>query len=146
MNILRRFYVWMFDSRRPDSKWWQVVLWWEARRIPYNVLVGTWAVICFAIFLIALQGSGGLKPGEDAEEPLALLAAPFLINACYTLGWLVELPARAMSPAMKERIGPGLMKLGVAFSLFCVTVPAAIWVVMWVLKLAHLVKVTDPNV
>jgi hypothetical protein len=101
-------------------------------------LVGTWGIICFVIFLIAIQGSGELKPGEDAEEPLALIAAPFLINACYTMGWLVELPARAMWPGWE--IGPRLMKLGVGFSLFCVTLPAAIWVVIWVLKSTHLLK------
>jgi hypothetical protein len=41
-----------------------------------------------------IAGSAAVKPGEDFEEPLAMLFGPFiyaaLANACYTLGWVVD--------------------------------------------------------
>ncbi|HKQ57371.1 MAG TPA: hypothetical protein VJY35_05850 [Candidatus Eisenbacteria bacterium] len=128
MRFLKRIFEWMFGSRKPSPTWWQVILWWEIRRIPYNLIVGGWGIVCLIVYLVAIGNSGHLKPGEDAIEPMAILAAPFLINACYTLGWLVELPLRRLLPGWRERIGPTLMKLGVAASLLGVTLPAAIWV------------------
>jgi hypothetical protein len=132
MQFIRRARDWMFGERATHATWWQVIAWWEARRIPYNLVVGAWGFVSLVIFFFAIQGAGELKPGEDAVEPMALLAAPFVINACYTLGWVVEVLLRAWVPALRsERVGPKLMKLGVAFSMIVVTLPAAIWGVIW---------------
>jgi hypothetical protein len=60
-------------------------------------------------------------------EPLALLAAPFGINVLYTIGWLVEVPARLLVPGLSSRFGPLLLKLGLGFGLFLITLPAAFW-------------------
>ena len=136
MAVFRRFCGWMFDSEKPGAKWWQVILWWEKRRIPYNILIGAWGIVCLVVFFVAIVNSRELKPGEDAVEPLALMAAPFVINACYTLGWLVEIPVRAMFPGMqpRERIGPRLMKAGVGLSLIGASLPAVIWVAIWAVR------------
>ncbi|MBI3028029.1 MAG: hypothetical protein HYY64_00745 [Candidatus Rokubacteria bacterium] len=58
--------------------------WWEVRRIPFNLIVGVYGVVCLVAFFWAITTSGHLQPGEDAVEPLALLAAPFGINVLYT--------------------------------------------------------------
>lgn len=138
MDPIRRARDWMFGSRKPNATWWQVILWWEIRRIPYNVVVGVWGLVCLAIFYVAIQASGELKPGEDAEEPIVLIAAPFLVNACYTLGWLVELTLRRLFPALRdESTGPKLMKVGFVFSLAVVTLPAAIWTAIWAVRAVH---------
>jgi len=62
--------------------------------------------------LWAIATSGHLHPGEDAVEPIALLAAPFGINLLYTLGWLVEVPARLLRPGLSPRFGQLLLKMG----------------------------------
>ena len=139
MAFVRRCFSWMFGPRKPSAGWWQVILWWEIRRIPYNIVVGGWGIVCLIVFYIAIEAAGGLKPGEDAVEPLALMFAPFAINACYTLGWLVELPLRAVFPGteVRDRLGPRLMKLGVGLSLFAASLPAVLWVAIWLAGSLH---------
>lgn len=127
----------MFAPQAPPVSWWRVVLWWEIRRIPYNVLVGLYGISCLLIFCWAIETSGHLKPGEDAVEPIALFAAPFGVNIFYTLGWLVEVPARTLSPSLSPRFGPLLLKLGIGLSAFLISIPAAFWGGYRLLELAH---------
>jgi hypothetical protein len=123
----RRFASWLFLAPTDPAPAWRVVAWWEARRLPFNVIVGTYGVLCLAVFFLAITSSGHLQPGEDAVEPIALIAAPFVINLLYTLGWLVEIPARVYVPGLSPRFGPLLLKLGLGFGLFLITGPAALW-------------------
>jgi hypothetical protein len=104
-----------------------VIAWWEVRRIPFNVIVGVYGAVCLVVFFWAITTSGHLRPGEDAVEPIALLAAPFGINLLYTLGWLVEGLARLLRPDLSPRFGPLLLKTGLALGLFLITLPAVLW-------------------
>jgi hypothetical protein len=113
---------------------WRVIVWWEVRRIPFNVIVGAYGFLCLAVFFWAVTTSGHLAPGEDAVEPLALLAAPFGINALYTLGWLIEVPLRFLLRNLSPRFGPVLLALGLALGLFLITVPAGWWVAYRILQ------------
>lgn len=124
---MKRFTDWLFANPQGPGSSWKVVAWWELRRIPFNIIVGVYGTLCFVIFLWAITTSGHLQPGEDAVEPLALLAAPFGINVLYTLGWLVEVPARLLVPGLSSRFGPMLLKLGLGLGLFLITLPAAFW-------------------
>ena len=125
--MVKRFTAWLFTNPQEPRSLWRIIAWWELRRIPFNIVVGTYGVLCFAVFLSAITTSGDLQPGEDAVEPLALLAAPFGINLLYTLGWLVEVPARLLVPGLSSRFGPMLLKLGFGLGLFLITMPAGIW-------------------
>jgi hypothetical protein len=82
---------------------------------------------CLVVFFWGISTSGHLQPGEDAVEPLALLAAPFGINALYTLGWLVEIPARLAQPDLTSSFGPLLMKLGLGLGVVLISLPAVGW-------------------
>ena len=80
MKAARRLMEWLFtvpDGRRSA---WSIIKWWELRRIPYNLIVGIVGVCSLLLFFFFISQSGELKPGEDAEEPLAIIAAPFLMN------------------------------------------------------------------
>ena len=99
--MVKHFTDWLFASPHEPGSSWRVVAWWELRRIPFNVIVGVYGALCFVTFLWAITTSGQLQPGEDAVEPLALLAAPIGINVLCTRGWLVEVPARLLA-----RVGP----------------------------------------
>jgi len=112
-----------------------IVLWWEARRIPYNLIVGGIGLCSLVSFFIAITGSGALEPGEDAVEPIALFAAPFLINFAYTGGWVLEVMAHLSGGRKARPMGPRLLKLGTAFSLGVVCFPALIWSSQWLISL-----------
>jgi len=126
-------------EQSPDD-WWQVIIWWEMRRIPFNLLIGIYGIISLAIFFWGIWESELLGPGEDAVEPIALLAAPFAVNICYTFGWIVELPARVLWPSLSRQLGPWLLRLGVAFSLFVISIPPVFWGGLHVLQLMHVIQ------
>jgi hypothetical protein len=131
------FRRWLF-APLPHRSPWQAVAWWEARRIPVNILIGAYGTFCLAVFFWAITSSHVLQPGEDAVEPLAIMITPFLFNICYTLGWLVEVPARLANPKLSPRFGPLQMSLGLVFSFCVISLPAAIWVGYRCLQLAGL--------
>lgn len=124
---MRRFLGWLFASAQGPRSPWKVVAWWEVRRVPFNIIIGVYGVLCLAIFFWAVTTSSHLQPGEDAVEPIALLAAPFAINVLYTLGWIVEVPARLLVPTLSPAFGPLLLKLGLGLGVLLITLPAAFW-------------------
>jgi hypothetical protein len=124
---LVRLGEWFLSPLGEPSTVFRVVWWWEVRRVPFNILVGVYGFVCLFVFYAAIETSGHLKPGEDAVEPMAIFLAPFVINAFYTLGWLVEVPARLARAARVEELGPTLLALGLAVTLLFITLPAAFW-------------------
>jgi hypothetical protein len=58
-----------------------------------------------ARFIVLIAGSAAVKPGEDFEEPFAMILGPviyaLIANACYTLGWIVE----SLSSQSRPRVG-----------------------------------------
>jgi len=119
-------------SDSPSSS--QIILWWEGRRIFYNVLVGIVGFVSVAIFL----GLGRSVMAED--EPIF---SPFLLfvgillygigaNICYTLGWMTELVLRRLSSRDTEKFAQAAFKIGLGFS--CVVTSLPLWFVLtfWV--------------
>ena len=108
-----------------------IVRWWEARRLHFNVYVGVVGVITW--FLVLIAGSAAVKPGEDFEEPLAMIFGPvmyaIIANACYTLGWITD----TLSSQSRPRVG--LYKAGVVFSVVLTALPGAWAVVAWLMTL-----------
>jgi hypothetical protein len=90
LSHLRKIHKWLFSVTDEERSLGQIILWWEKRRIIYNIIVGFTGFISLLLFFFFIDKSGVLKPGEDAIEPLALLISPILINISYTLGWVVE--------------------------------------------------------
>lgn len=88
-------------------------------------------MFCLLVFCTAIENSGHLEPGVDAVEPLALFVAPIVINACYTLGWLVELGLHLLRFKVSNNFGYRLFRVGLIFSLVIVSLPAVIWSVVW---------------
>jgi hypothetical protein len=138
--VFRDMVTSFFEGPEPPVDGWSVICWWEARRIPFNLLVGAYGAACLAILFWAIATSGHIQPGENAVEPIALLAAPFGINVLYTLGWLVEVPARLLVRDLSPRFGPMLLRLGVGMSAVLIALPAAFWVGYRLLQWAGLVN------
>ena len=113
------------NSRRDLIKWW------EARRLRFNLLVGAVGVVTW--LLVLFVGSLAVKPGEDFEEPFMMIIGPIMYgifaNLCYSLGWIVD--------TMAYRVHPRAFfyKAGVIFSLI-LTALSGIWaVVAWCITL-----------
>jgi hypothetical protein len=67
----------MFKMPRANRRWYEVIWWWETRRIIYNVIMCS---IGFASFYIGF-----------VTIPLLYLVVGAALNVIYTLGWVTEL-------------------------------------------------------
>jgi hypothetical protein len=84
------------------------VVWWEIRRIPYNLIM---AIAGIAALLVVLEvGSRLARPGEDFIEPVALLfgavAYAIMANLFYTMTWITEISGAAQTRAAPKRCAP----------------------------------------
>lgn len=125
---MRRAAGWLFEGRDPAAGWWDVIVWWEKRRIAYNLIVGVVGVVSLLVFFAAIELAGGVGPGEDAVEPLALIAAPVLLNVAYTAGWMAEVLVRLVYPGVPRRFGPVLLGMGLGVTVVVEVLPAVVWV------------------
>jgi len=116
----------MFSCPNPPENSLRTFWWWEFRRIPFNLVIGLWGVLCLIATSWGVRVA--LTHGEDAVEPLALVLLPFIINALYSLGWLVEIPLRWMRPRTTLRLGPTLLALGFGTGMTLCSLPAIYWV------------------
>jgi len=60
-----------------QRQWYQVILWWEIMRIPYNLLMYIAGMLSFYIMYVTI--------------PLLYIGMGIILNVIYTLGWVVEL-------------------------------------------------------
>jgi len=130
----RRFFNWYFATPEEPRPWFKVIWWWEVRRIPYNLVVGLVGFISLLLFFLFITLAHELKPGEDAVEPLALMAAPFAINIAYTAGWMAELLLRIVWRERSAIVGPAFLRLGLSFSLVVVLLPAILWCIIGLVR------------
>jgi len=140
MHRLYGFKEWMFSVREGERSTTDMILWWELRRIPYNLIVGITGLVSLPLFYFFISRSNALKPGEDAVEPIALLAAPVLMNICYTAGWVVEGFLDKTHSDEEGVLGPKLLSAGLKLSLFVVALPSVFWGGYWLLRVVGLIK------
>jgi hypothetical protein len=99
----------------------QIVLWWERRRLFYNVGVGAAGLISLGV--LALGGSviGGTV-FVPPWQPVAVFAV--LANACYLLGPCVEILVHELWGRSVLPVGPGLYRMGLTFSVGLALLPS----------------------
>jgi hypothetical protein len=69
MNLIR--------IKSSNRKWYEILLWWELRRIPYNVIMYFTGLLSFYIGFVTI--------------PLVYLFFGLVLNGIYTFGWIIEL-------------------------------------------------------
>ena len=108
-----------------------LIRWWEARRLRYNLMVG--AVGAVTWLLVLCVGSLAVKPGVDFEEPFMMIIGPpiygLFANLCYSFGWVVDTCFNRGRPRIY------LYKTGLIFSLVLTALPGIWAVVAWCITL-----------
>jgi hypothetical protein len=121
-EIVQQALSWLFARPELPRKWWQVIVWWELRRIPYNVIVGGAGCLTLAAMVLA----GGLYNLDAFPEPFGFILVGLAINFFYAAGWLLELMLLALTG--KDRAASLLLyKLGVAFSVCVILIPGVLF-------------------
>jgi hypothetical protein len=119
---------WSAEHRSPSSRK-DIIRWWEARRLGFNAIIGAVGVASWILVLVA--GSAAVKPGEDFEEPMMMIAVPPLYilfaNMCYTLGWIADTAFYSGTPRTR------LYKFGLIFSVVLTALPGVWAVVAWLI-------------
>lgn len=110
------------------------IVWWEIRRIPYNVMLLVLGICTIAV--VETVGGHYANPGEDVEEPLAIIFGAIVYgaaaNVCYTLGWIADIFLLSGYPVeAKERYRARLFWAGIIISACLTLVPAIILPVLW---------------
>jgi hypothetical protein len=132
----------MFSVPQEPRSLLGVIGWWELRRVPYNIIIGSVGLCSLVLFFVFITHCAVLEPGEDAVEPIAIIFAPLLINVGYTGGWFVEIISRFIFRERIERLGPLLLKFGLGFSLLVALFPSVYWGIYWLLLSMHIIHHT----
>jgi hypothetical protein len=103
--------------------------WWEARRIPYNLIVGLGG----ALGLLLYVWFNKLPPrlAEPGVDPLSVILFGVGANFFYTAGWTAELMVRPLWPERARILGPQLLILGTLLSLMLAFFPALASLIWW---------------
>jgi hypothetical protein len=115
-------------------------LWWESRRILFNILIGVVGIISLALLFIFVNSLVKGHAGEDIVEPMAIFLAPFALNFFYTFGWIVEITLGRIWKKDEPKLASKLLKFGMGFSLFIVLAPSVVWGIIFVLTKLGLSK------
>ena len=123
---------WLFTRRPGPLGAKAVVLWWEARRVPYNVIVGMVGLMSSAVLVtvaFVCESRGGAPIGLPDPPILALLGVllyGIVANVCYTGGWITELLVAKLWAVDTGRFGPIAFILGTALSVLVTLAPAGL--------------------
>jgi hypothetical protein len=127
----------MFGSawqRHAMQRPWDSIVWWELRRIPYNLLMLVVGVLSLSSILFI--GSYFVRLGEDVIEPLAMVAGAVVFggfaNLAYTLGWITELLWSWGDTERTESMRSLIFWMGTAFSVAVTLLPAFLIPLIWV--------------
>jgi hypothetical protein len=126
----------LFCRTRPPERTWDVIAWWESRRIPYNLIVGAAGIASAIVMLITgfvtehVIGEAIGVPGSPFFAVLAVIAYGIMANICFTGGWILETLSRRIWGARAEAFGEIAFTWGTLCSVLLTFVPAAITVVV----------------
>ena len=113
---------------------WQVIGWWEARRIPFNLVVGIAGLLsCIAAGLVSMESwsysllirDSGL-PGSPFMSLMLVIIYAIVANIFFTGGWIGELVIRKLWPSQADRFATLTCSLGVTFSVLLTLAPGII--------------------
>jgi len=133
VRILRAVRSSALGSRRaPLQSAWQVIGWWEARRLVFNLIVGAAGIGTAGIILIVALISERLLGGPIGmpDPPIVAVLGVVLFaagaNVCYTGGWLAELLVKRAWPDESEQFGASTFAMGLIFAVAVTLAPVVL--------------------
>jgi hypothetical protein len=141
-EAVRKVLTWrVFARREPATSSLKAILWWELRRIPYNIAVGAAGILTIAV-VIAVAEIAFRKFGESIglpDSPLVAVIGIFVYgiaaNICYTGGWVVELLVRQFSRETADTFAAVSFLAGLIFSIFLTLAPAIFFTSLLIVRL-----------
>lgn len=125
----QRLLGWLLVQRTGAWSYAAIVVWWEARRVPYNIIVGVAGLISSVVIVavaftceswggvpIGLRGASIGLPDPPAIAIVGVVLYGMLANVCYTGGWITEVLVARLWAIDTSRFGPIAFTLGTAFS------------------------------
>jgi xanthosine utilization system XapX-like protein len=131
----------MFEPRTETLEPFEILKWWEKRRLPYNLIVGmTGLLTCFIAGIVATISY------KIFDEPLGIPDPPFIAvfgvilfgiaaNVCFTGGWIAEILAFKLWNEKAAHFGQIAFTLGLGFSVLLTLAPAADFTLILILRL-----------
>ncbi|MDD5707846.1 MAG: hypothetical protein PHR35_18155 [Kiritimatiellae bacterium] len=114
---------WLLTPRRRKG-FIHVLIWWELRRIPYNIIVLFFGLIGLGFVSLMLDFAFPSHPTDVEVVPfLVIPPAAFVANACYCTGWIFEILCGLFSEERARNLAPGLWMGGLAFSIGICMIP-----------------------
>jgi hypothetical protein len=116
----------------PISSALQAIGWWEARRVPFNLIVGSAGVVTTAVLSVISLGAYLLFDSDFGfpDPPLfalfGVIIYAIVVNICYTGGWVVELAIRAVWPEQADRFATLSLSLGLLLTVLVTLLPGIV--------------------
>jgi hypothetical protein len=111
----------------------EIIAWWEARRLPYNLLVGGAGLLSLVLtsLLAALPPFGGDVPFMWAP----IVAFGIMANVCYLIGPVLDVCITRMWKGEVLPTGPALYRMGLTFSVGLALFPTLIMLIAWIVRI-----------
>lgn len=122
----------LINRNAPLTSIWQIIGWWEARRLIFNLIIGaTGTITCIAILAIAVISDYVFGIPVGMPDPPIFAFAGIIIygvmaNVCYTGGWVTELIVKKTWPDQSEQFGALSFTLGLVFAVIITLSPIAL--------------------
>lgn len=116
----------VFIVNTNDKPWYQIVLWWEIRRLVYNTFLILFAIL--SIYLCSkIPGEGYIQlyPGPSLIFWFLAITISYLLaaNILYTFGWITQIFTRKLNNKFVQKLVPILFILGLIFSFIITLIP-----------------------
>ena len=143
IELLRRIRTSQLVAReRTLESAFDIVLWWEARRILFNLVVGATGIVTIAA-LVTMAVIGGYLSGDPdfgwPDPPLfamlGVIAYGILANVCYTGGWIVELLIRRAWPQESHQAATLSFTLGLVLAVLITLLPIPLFALLLLMTL-----------
>jgi hypothetical protein len=122
----------LFQRRENQLNSLQIILWWEARRLFFNIVVGTAGLITvFTIFFSAMIAEKLVNEPIGWPDPpifaiIGIILYAIVANVCYTGGWLAESISHEVWGDKTGSFAEISFTLGIIFSFLLTLLPGAV--------------------